>query len=200
MCNPQGAVSSRRVRAGRVGCLWHLVAEGALAARTVCPASCRGSGRLVSLGSVEKGRKMMSSSGRVRVQGRKAESSTKKKGGGKGAIWGRAGRNGRWFAGEEERRLGRKWEGERAKEEEEKMRRVGGGWPEARRGPRRRAGAWQIGGACGDGDQMAAWVLPEQLCLHPQPCPAEESVLVLLTEGEGMHKATAWWKWRAWNF
>lgn len=50
-----------------------------MAARTVCPASCRGSGRLVSLGSVEKGRKMMSSSGRVRVQGRKAESSTKKK-------------------------------------------------------------------------------------------------------------------------
>lgn len=33
---------------------------------------------------------------------------------------------------------------------------------------RRRVGAWQIGGACGGGDQMATWVFPEP----PQPLPA----------------------------
>lgn len=52
-------------------------------------------------------------------------------------------------------------------------------WLEARRGPRRRMGAWQIGGACGDRDQMATWVFPEppppvlaSLCSSPWAPPA----------------------------
>ena len=181
-------------RCWQAGCLRHSVVEGALAARTVCrwlrPASCRRQGRLVSLGHVEGGEENDEQPWGNKGLGEEGREQREERGG-KGVLWGRAGRNRRWFAGEEERKLGRKWEGERAEEEEEETGRVGGGWPEARRGPRRRAGAWQIDGACGDRDQMATWVLPEQLCLHPQPCPAEESVLVLLTEGEGMHKATA---------
>lgn len=82
MCHPKGAIPSRRVGAGRLGCLRHLVVEGALGARTVCPwlwpALCRRWGRLVSLGHVERGRKMMSSSGGIRAWGRKAESNVKK--------------------------------------------------------------------------------------------------------------------------
>lgn len=56
---------------------------------------------------------------------------------------------------------------ERERAEEEETGRVGGGWLEARRGPRRRTGAWQIGGACGDKEQMVTRVLPEHFCLHP---------------------------------
>lgn len=76
----------------------------------------------------------------------------------KAALWGRMWRNGRWFTEEEEKKFGRKWEGERTEEE---MGEVGRGWLEVSGGPGRGAGAWLIGGTCGDGDQRVSQVLPE---------------------------------------
>lgn len=58
-------------------------------------------------------------------------------------------RNGRWFTDEEEK-LGRKWEGEKAEKE---MGRAGRGWLEVSEGLGRRAGTWLIGEACGDGSR-----------------------------------------------
>lgn len=45
----------------------------------------------------------------------------------------------RWFTGEEERKCGRKQEGER---DEEEMGRMGSGWLKPRRGPRRSLAGW----------------------------------------------------------
>lgn len=84
----------------------------------------------------------------------------------KGALWSRMWRNGKLFTEEEEKELRRKREREKAEEERG---RVGTGWLEVSRGTGRRAGAWLLGGACGDGDQMVTQVLPEQRCLHPSP-------------------------------
>lgn len=137
-----------------------------------------------SLGGVENDEQLWGNKG----LGRKAESNVKKEEEKEhfGAEWGGMG------GGSQGSRKGSLEESGRERvEEKEETGRVGSGWPEGRRGLRRRTGAWQIGGACGDGDQMATWVLPEQLCLYPQPCPHKESVLILLTEGKRMHKATA---------
>lgn len=111
-----------------------------------------GTGQARPLGGPCEGGKTMSSSVGIKIWGRKEWA---EKGGGEGALWDRVGRKQGALQG---RRKGRG--GERAEE--------GGGWLEARRGPRRRVGAWQIGGACGDGDQMATWVLSERCsaCTH----------------------------------